>query len=165
MENNSPSYLTHFRADTDILRKVYTGAVRPIMPHTPGAPLQIPTRAGWKKAQYVALRAIVGAMKTTPIKETEKRADLEPLDLLQNYSIWRQQSLGSLLAPPPPPIAADDRQATGNDLACSAVPFKLKSKNYSPPPPPPPKKKKKKKNGKKRKADFCFKIMIACTAQ
>ena len=33
------------------------------------------------KVQNVALRAIVGAMKTTLIKEMEKRADLEPLEL------------------------------------------------------------------------------------
>ena len=39
------------------------------------------------KVQNVALRAIVGAMKTTPIKEMEKSADLEPPELRRTFKV------------------------------------------------------------------------------
>ena len=39
------------------------------------------------KVKNVAFRAIVGAMKTTPIKETEKTADLEPLELWRTVKV------------------------------------------------------------------------------
>ena len=42
------------------------------------------------KVQHVALRAIVGTMKTTPIKEMEKRADLEPLELQRTFKVLTQ---------------------------------------------------------------------------
>ena len=42
------------------------------------------------KGQNVALRAIVGVMKTTPIKETEERAVLEPLKLRRTVKVLTQ---------------------------------------------------------------------------
>ena len=42
------------------------------------------------KVQNVALRAIVGAMKTTLIKEMEKKADLEPLELRRTFKVLTQ---------------------------------------------------------------------------
>ena len=74
---------TTWGADTNILRKVYTGAVRPIMEDatTSSATASNANKRKFDKVQNVALRAIVGAMKTMPIKEMEKRANLEPLEL------------------------------------------------------------------------------------
>ena len=60
------------------------------MPQPPGPPLQTPTRAKLDKVQNIALRAIVGAMKTTPIQEMEKRADLEPLELRRTFKVLTQ---------------------------------------------------------------------------
>ena len=74
---------TTWGADTNILRRVYIGAVRPIKEYakTSWATASTANKSKLDKVQTVALRAIVGAMKITPIKEMEKRADLEPLEL------------------------------------------------------------------------------------
>ena len=74
---------TTWGADTNIPQRVYTGAVRPIMEYatTSWATASNANKSKLDKVQNVAFRAIVGAMKTTPIKEMEKRADLEPLEL------------------------------------------------------------------------------------
>ena len=74
---------TTWGADTSILRRVYTGAARPIMEYatTSWATTSSANKSKLDKVQNVALRAIVGAMKTTPIKEMGKRADLKPLEL------------------------------------------------------------------------------------
>ena len=80
---------TTWGADTNILRRVYTGAVRPIMEYatTSWAIASNTNKSKLDKVQNVALRAIVGAMKTTPIKEMEKRADLEPLELRSKFKV------------------------------------------------------------------------------
>ena len=82
---------TAWGADTNILLRVYTGAVRPIMEYatTSWAPASNASKSKLDKVQNVALRAIVGAMKTTPIKEMEKRADL-PLELLRTFKVLTQ---------------------------------------------------------------------------
>ena len=71
---------TTWGADTHILRRVYTGAVRPIMEYatTSWATASNANKSKLDKVQKVALRAIVGDRKITPIKEMENRADLEP---------------------------------------------------------------------------------------
>ena len=80
---------TTWGADTNILRRVYTGAVRPIMEYaaTSWATASNTNKSKRDKVQNVALRAIVGAMKSTPIKEMEKRADLEPLELRRTFKV------------------------------------------------------------------------------
>ena len=80
---------TTWGADTNILRRVYTGAVRPIMEYatTSWATASNANKSKLDKVQNVALRAIVGAMKTTPIKKMEKRADLEPLELRRTFKV------------------------------------------------------------------------------
>ena len=42
------------------------------------------------KVQYIALRATLGRMKTSLIKEMEKRADIEPLEHRRNYWVLVQ---------------------------------------------------------------------------
>ena len=80
---------TTWGADTNIRRRVYTGAVRPIMEYatTSWATASNGNKSKLDKVQNVALRAIVGAMKTTPIKEMEKRADLEPLQVRRTFKV------------------------------------------------------------------------------
>ena len=65
-------------ADTNILRRVYTGAVRPIMGYatTSWTTTLNANKSKLYKVQNVALRATVGAMKAKLIKEMEKKADL-----------------------------------------------------------------------------------------
>ena len=83
---------TTWGGDTNILRRVYTGAVRPIMEYatTSWATASNANKSKLDKVQNVALRAIVRAMKTTPIKEMEKRADLEPLELRRTFKVLTQ---------------------------------------------------------------------------
>ena len=79
-------------ADTNILRRVYTGAVCPIMEYATTS-LAIASNANKSeldKFQHVALRTIISVMKTTPIKEMEKRADLEPLELRRTFKVLSQ---------------------------------------------------------------------------
>ena len=80
---------TTWGADTNILRRIYTGAVHPIMEYATTSWATSPN-ANRDKVQNVALRATVGAMKTTPIKEMEKRADLEPLELRRTFKVLTQ---------------------------------------------------------------------------
>ena len=79
-------------ADTNILRRVYTGAASPIMEYAPAswATTSNANKIKLDKVQNVALRAIVGVMKITPIKEIEKRADLEPLELRRTFKVLTQ---------------------------------------------------------------------------
>ena len=83
---------TTWGSDTNILRRVYTGAVRPIMEYatTPWATASNANKSKLDKVQNVASRAIVGAMKTTLIKEMEKKADLEPLELRRTFKVLTQ---------------------------------------------------------------------------
>ena len=71
---------TTWGADTNVLRRVYTGAVRPIMESATSswATDSNANKSKRDNVRNVALRAIVGVMKTTPTKEMEKRGDLEP---------------------------------------------------------------------------------------
>ena len=87
---------TTWGADTNILQRIYTGAVHPIMEYatTSWATAPNANKSKRDKVQNIALRATVGAMKTTPIKEMEMRADLEPLELRRrrrsgNYLVIR----------------------------------------------------------------------------
>ena len=79
---------TTWGADTNILRRVYTGAVRPIMEYATTS-WATASNANNNKLEQ-PLRAIVGTMKTTPIKEMEKRADLEPLELRKSLTVLTQ---------------------------------------------------------------------------
>ena len=45
------------------------------------------------RVQNVTLRAIGGAMKTMPIREIEKRADLEPLELRRTFKVLTQTEM------------------------------------------------------------------------
>ena len=80
---------TTWGAATNILRRVYTGTVRPIMEYatTSWATDSNANKRKLDKVQNVALRASVSAMKTTPIEEMEKTADLEPLELRRTFKV------------------------------------------------------------------------------
>ena len=83
---------TTWGAYTNILQRAYTGAVHPIMEYatTSWATTSNANRSKLDKVKNVALRAIVGAMRTVPIKEMEKRADLEPLELQRTFRVLAQ---------------------------------------------------------------------------
>ena len=78
---------TRWGANGKILRQVYTGAVRPVMEYasTSWITASKTTKTKLDKVQNTGLRTILGAMKTTPITEMEKTADLEPLDARREF--------------------------------------------------------------------------------
>ena len=79
-------------ADANILRKVYTETVLPVKEYatTSWATASNVNKSKPDGVQNIALPVIVGAMKTTPIKEMEKRADLEPLELRRTFKVLTQ---------------------------------------------------------------------------
>ena len=83
---------TTWGADGKILNRVYTGAVRPIMEYatTSWATASNTNKAKLDKVQNIALRAITGGMKSTPIKEMEKRTDIEPLESRRELKVLTQ---------------------------------------------------------------------------
>ena len=83
---------TTWGADGKILNRVYTGAVRPIMEYatTSWATASNTNKAKLDRVQNIALRAITGGMKTTPIKEMQKRADIEPLENRRELKVLTQ---------------------------------------------------------------------------
>ena len=95
---------TIWGADINILQRVYTGIVRPIMEYatTSRTTTSNTNTSKLDKVQIVALRATVGAKKSMPIKEMKKRADLEPLELQRTFKVFTQMEeirrlLGHLL--------------------------------------------------------------------
>jgi len=83
---------TTWGANSNILRQVYIGAVRPVTEYasTTWATASKTSKGKLDKVQNMGLRIILGAMKTTPIREMEKTADLEPLETRRNYKILVQ---------------------------------------------------------------------------
>nr|KAG5710959.1 hypothetical protein BaRGS_013693 [Batillaria attramentaria] len=73
---------TTWGAHSNILRRVYTGAVRPILEYgsTAWATAAKTNTARLNKIQNAGLRLITGAMKSTPIQTMESHCNLRPLD-------------------------------------------------------------------------------------
>ena len=78
---------TSWGANAQILRQVYTCTVRPVAEYasTSWITASRSNKAKLDKVQNTGLRIILGAMKTTPITEMEKTADLEPLETRREY--------------------------------------------------------------------------------
>ena len=92
---------TTWGASSSILKTVYTGTVRPVLEY--GASAWNTAAKTHKdkldKVQNLGLRNILGAMKTTPITEMEKTANIQPLEthlkekvLIQGEKMKRLQS-------------------------------------------------------------------------
>ena len=79
-------------ANIKILKQVYAGLVRPIAEHasTTWASASKTNKDRLDKVQNAGLRIILGAMKSTPIKEMEKTADIQPLENRRQYKILLQ---------------------------------------------------------------------------
>ena len=75
-----------------ILTRVYTGAVRPAMEYasTSWSTAAKTNISRLDKVQNMGLRLILGAMKTTPVKDMEKTADIEPLERRRDLKILFQ---------------------------------------------------------------------------
>ena len=73
---------TKWGANSGILKKVYTGNIRPVVEYasTTWNTASKTNKSPLDTVQNMSLRIILGAMKTTPIREMEKTADLQPLE-------------------------------------------------------------------------------------
>ena len=83
---------TSWGADSRILTRVYTGAVRPTMEYasTTWGTAAKTNKQKLDKVQNIGLRIVLGALKTTPVHEMEKTADVEPLERRRNLRIVQQ---------------------------------------------------------------------------
>ena len=79
-------------AETNILQKLFTEADRPTMEYATKskATASNGNKSKLDSVQNIALRAVAVAMKTTPIKEMEKRVDLEPSELRRIFTVLAQ---------------------------------------------------------------------------
>ena len=73
---------THWGANSQILKTVYTGAVRPVLEYGASAwSTTAKTHANkLDRVQNLGLRTILGAMKSTPVAAMEQTAGIEPLE-------------------------------------------------------------------------------------
>ena len=71
---------TTWGANSDILKQVYTGAVRPVVEYasTIWDTASKTNKSKLDTVQNMGLRIILGAMRSTPIQQMEKTTDLQP---------------------------------------------------------------------------------------
>ena len=83
---------TSWGADSSILTKVYTATVRPTMEYasTTWGMAAKTNKSRLDKIQNMALRVILGAMKTIPEHDMEKTANVEPLERRRSLKILIQ---------------------------------------------------------------------------
>ena len=72
---------TKWGANPRLLKTVYTGAVRPVLEYSSSSWIAAAksTKSRLNLVQNRGLRIILGAMKTTPVSEMEKTANIQPL--------------------------------------------------------------------------------------
>ena len=78
---------TTWGANSDILKQVYTGAVRPVVEYasTIWDTASKTNKSKLDRVQNMGLRIILGAMRSTPIQQMEKTTDLQPLECRREY--------------------------------------------------------------------------------
>jgi len=118
---------TSWGANGKILRQVYTGAVRPITEYASSSWITASRTSKSKldKVQNAGLRIILGAMKTTPIREMEKTADLEPLEARREYKALAQAEKAKRL--PSHPLHKKLQSLTKNRLKRQSLNHVVKS--------------------------------------
>ena len=73
--------------NSDILKQVYTGAVRPVIEYasTTWDTASKTNKSKLDRVQNMGLRIILGAMRSTPIQQMEKTTHLQPLECRREY--------------------------------------------------------------------------------
>ena len=79
-------------ANFDTLQQVYTGAVRPVVEYTSTTwdSASKTNRSKLDRVQNIGLRTILGVLRSTPIQQMEKTADLQPLECRREYKAATQ---------------------------------------------------------------------------
>ena len=83
---------TTWGASASVLKQVYTGYVRPVVEYssTSWSSSATSNKAKLDRVQNWGLRMILGAMRSTPINDMEKTANIEPLENRRNTKILTQ---------------------------------------------------------------------------
>ena len=78
---------TTWGANSNILKQVYTGAVRPVVDYasTTRDTASKTNKRKLDRVQNMGLRIVLGAMRSTPIQQMEKTANLQPLECRREY--------------------------------------------------------------------------------
>ena len=78
---------TTWGANSDILKQVYTGVVRPVVEYasTIWDTTSKTNKSKLDRVQNMSLRIILGAVRSTPIQQMEKTTDLQPLECRHEY--------------------------------------------------------------------------------
>ena len=78
---------TTWGANSNILKQVYTGAVRPVVEYasTIWDTVSKTNKSKLDRVQNMGLRIILGAMRSTPIQQMEKTTDLQALECRHEY--------------------------------------------------------------------------------
>ena len=84
---------TTWGANSDILKQVYIGAVRPVVEYasTTWDTASKTNKSKLDRVQNMGLRIILGAMRSIPIQQMEKIADLQPLECRREYKAIIQE--------------------------------------------------------------------------
>lgn len=80
---------TSWGCNLGVLKQLYTGSVRPVMEYASpswGTAAKARTNS-LDKVQNMGLRIMLGALKTTPVKEMEKTTNVEPLERRRNLKV------------------------------------------------------------------------------
>ena len=106
---------TSWGADSSILTKVYTATVRPTIEYasTTWGTAAKTNKSRLDKIQNMALRVILGAMKTSPVHDMEKTANVEPLQRRSLKILIQGEKLRRL---PSHPLHTNLAQPTKNRL-------------------------------------------------
>ena len=112
---------TSWGADSSILTKVYKATVRPTMEYasTTWGTAAKTNKSRLDKVQNMVLRVILGAMKTTPVHDMEKTANVEPLERRRSLKILIQEE--KLRRLPSHPLHTNLAQPTKNRLKCQSL--------------------------------------------
>ena len=80
---------TTWGANSDIPKQVYTGAIRSVVEYatTTCDTASKTNKSKLDRVQNMGLRIILGAMRSRPIQQMEKIADLEPLECRREYKL------------------------------------------------------------------------------
>lgn len=107
---------TSWGANSSILRRVYTGTVRPTLEYgsTAWATAAKTQTSRLRKVQNTGLRLITGGLKTTPIQEMEKHTGLHPLEDRREEKIFTHSE--KLLRLPSHPVHTRLKDLTKNRL-------------------------------------------------
>ena len=117
---------TKWGANSSILKQVYTGTVRPVVEYasTTWNTASRTNKTTLDRVQNMGLRIITGAMKTTPIREMEKTADVQPLETRREHKAALQGEKMKRLTSHP--LHQKLQQATKNRLKRKSLNHEMK---------------------------------------